>query len=435
MIADLEAPMISPPTKPRSAFACIAGCMLVLLTAGHLQAETFYLSKQGDNSTGASWSTAWNECDQIQWSVVQPGDTIAIDGGSAGMTYATGLTVGKAGTSAQRISIVRSEEAGHDGPVTLRGVDVQVPYVTIDGKDRYRFLIQAEPPATGYVVYVVGDGDHFELRNAYLRGDYSGEWGSLFYVGSPPKTVLVKGCGFFQSNMEDQLRFDCPNGTLVVEDSYFSDLEESGAHNDAVQFYAAGINFTVRRSMFHNVVSTFMLANIGSQGDLLFESNVFISAGDAIKIDAATDLKILNNLFYACRSLILYDSAPTLSRNNIYGGTGPWDGTVYTGSGDQHSLWDIGTTVFEPGTGNVQADPLWVDEENPLGPDGLPFTSDDGFMITADSPARDAGVAVGLTVDILGHPLSGTPDIGPYEYQSGVIDTVGPKAPQNLQVL
>src|SRR6266568_2210939 len=43
---------------------------------------TYYVSKNGSDSGGTSWATAWNELNQINWSVINPGDTITIDGGS-----------------------------------------------------------------------------------------------------------------------------------------------------------------------------------------------------------------------------------------------------------------------------------------------------------------------------------------------------------------
>ena len=36
--------------------------------------QTFYVSKSGDNSAGSSWTTAWNELDQIDWSSISPGE-------------------------------------------------------------------------------------------------------------------------------------------------------------------------------------------------------------------------------------------------------------------------------------------------------------------------------------------------------------------------
>src|SRR5205807_1143531 len=49
--------------------------------------STWYVSKNGNNADGLSWATAWNELNQINWSVVQPGETIQVDGGSQSMTY------------------------------------------------------------------------------------------------------------------------------------------------------------------------------------------------------------------------------------------------------------------------------------------------------------------------------------------------------------
>ncbi|MHB8660870.1 MAG: right-handed parallel beta-helix repeat-containing protein, partial [Minisyncoccota bacterium] len=44
-------------------------------------------------------------------------------------------------------------------------------------------------------------------------------------------------------------------------------------------------------------------------------------------------------------------------------------------------------------------------------------TSTRSFSLTQFSPNIDTGTNVGLTTDILGNPIYGTPDIGPYEYQ------------------
>src|SRR6266446_2236143 len=58
-------------------------------------AHTYFVSRNGNNADGLSWTTAWNELASINWSVVQPGDTVILDGGTNGMTYATILTIGK----------------------------------------------------------------------------------------------------------------------------------------------------------------------------------------------------------------------------------------------------------------------------------------------------------------------------------------------------
>jgi hypothetical protein len=83
--------------------------------------HTYYVSKSGNNADGLSWSTAWNELANINWSVVQPGDTILLDGGQTNMTYTSTLTIGTGGTQAAPITIERATEAGHNGKVILFG--------------------------------------------------------------------------------------------------------------------------------------------------------------------------------------------------------------------------------------------------------------------------------------------------------------------------
>jgi predicted outer membrane repeat protein len=44
-----------------------------------------------------------------------------------------------------------------------------------------------------------------------------------------------------------------------------------------------------------------------------------------------------------------------------------------------------------PGTGNISGDPLFIDEDNPAGPDGKFFTSDDGLQLAGNSPCINKG--------------------------------------------
>ena len=60
--------------------------------------------------------------------------------------------------------------------------------------------------------------------------------------------------------------------------------------------------------------------------------------------------------------------------------------------------------------------PMFVNPNSPLGPDGIPFTNDDGFRLQSSSPARNSGINVGVTTDILGNSRDSSPDMGAYEY-------------------
>jgi hypothetical protein len=108
--------------------------------------HSWYVSRNGNNSAGDSWSNAWNELSAIKWSSVQPGDTIWIDGGttqcspaydfsgnrpgvSCGMEYDTTLTIGASGTSSAPINIRLSPESGHNGTaVVFGGRATPLPY-------------------------------------------------------------------------------------------------------------------------------------------------------------------------------------------------------------------------------------------------------------------------------------------------------------------
>lgn len=54
-------------------------------------------------SAGTTWTNAWGEMDQINWSCVQPGDTVWLAGG----TYTNGFVVGASGTATKPIYIAR----------------------------------------------------------------------------------------------------------------------------------------------------------------------------------------------------------------------------------------------------------------------------------------------------------------------------------------
>lgn len=103
-------------------------------------------------------------------------------------------------------------------------------------------------------------------------------------------------------------------------------------------------------------------------------------------------------------------------RNNIFSGNG--NQSVSTSFNfartllltASNNLWDIAGDSFwtaNKGTDNQElVDPLLVNPDS------------DDFALQAFSPAIDAGTTIsGLATDIIGNPVYGAPDIGPYEYQ------------------
>ena len=86
----------------------------------------FYVSKSGNNNTGRSWAGAWNDFDQIDWSIIEPGDRIEVDGGAVSMTYTAGIRPKVSGTEEKPILIQLSSAAGRNGQVILFGGN-QIP--------------------------------------------------------------------------------------------------------------------------------------------------------------------------------------------------------------------------------------------------------------------------------------------------------------------
>ena len=422
-------------TPPKAAVYFCA-CLVFFLFAHSSQAANWYVSKNGSNANGESWSTAWNELSQINWSAINSGDTVYLDGGTDGMSYGA-INTGSGGTAENRITIARSTENGHDGKVTFTGAIINHPYITIDGiaKDKLEVF-----GAGGYTFRVQGNSTGFELKNIYLWGNSSGSFGVFIYVTAGSLTlrnVEISG----QSAREDQIKF-YSNSDLLIEDSEFHGWHSiDGSHSDFLEGCNSGAspscaqgNITIRRSVFYDAPHDCFMMGDSALGNVELSYNIFHGVADAFKFVSAVSLKNHNNIFINCRELIGSATSPDC-RNNIYIGQSSWGSPTNTCSDPQHSLWDVGALGFVAGNGNIQADPLFQNRNSLLGPDGKPATPDDGFVLLSGSPAINGGVDVGLVQDIIKNSLVGAPDIGAYEYNGDTAsDTVSPAQPTGLQI-
>ncbi len=88
---------------------------------GEIAGDAFYVSKNGNNSNGRSWGSAWNELNQIKWSELRPGSVVYIDGGSSSMTYRTALVPGASGRDGNPIVLQLSAESGRNGQAVFFG--------------------------------------------------------------------------------------------------------------------------------------------------------------------------------------------------------------------------------------------------------------------------------------------------------------------------
>ena len=77
--------------------------------------------------------------------------------------------------------------------------------------------------------------------------------------------------------------------------------------------------------------------------------------------------------------------------------------------------------------GNVLADPQLLAVGAPAGLDAIWLTADDGVQLSPGSPCRGAGLAAGLSDDVLGTPIAAAVDIGAYQFvtnPNGTLPTI-----------
>jgi len=103
-----------------------------------------------------------------------------------------------------------------------------------------------------------------------------------------------------------------------------------------------------------------------------------------------------------------------------------WGNTASSSAEISHSDGTLTVTYSNiqggyPGTGNINANPLFVDAD---GPDNIVGTLDDNLRLQSGSPSIDTGnnaaVPTGVTTDLEGKPRiqNGTVDMGAYEYDT-----------------
>ncbi len=157
----------------------------------------------------------------------------------------------------------------------------------------------------------------------------------------------------------------------------------------------------------------------------IFNENNSLGGGGGALMETQSSLAISNCIFnkntanYHGRTLIAYSSTTTISNCIIWGNPSigiaynPIDGNPTI----KHSIIQSGFT----GLGNSDADPLFVNADNAIGPDGIWGTADDGLRLQTGSPAINAGdnnaIPSGNTTDLAGvtRIQDGTVDMGAYE--------------------
>jgi chitodextrinase len=217
---------------------------------GLAASTTYYVSKAGSNAGGTSWASAWNELDQINWSIIQPGDTIVIDGGSSscgsnydfsnhttarpglscGMMYTSQLNVQKSGTSTAPITIKLSTEPGRNGTgVIFGGRTSPLPYCT-----------QAYTPSgSARTAGVV-----FNTRAAGAS--------NIVLDGSKRSGLMIYGAQTGVNLISDNTSYVTLRNLEIFDNGTFSPYSGGGYHSDSPGIFLDGTHITIDRTLIHD---------------------------------------------------------------------------------------------------------------------------------------------------------------------------------------
>ena len=357
---------------------------------------TYYVSKNGNNRDGLSWDTAWNELDQINWSSIQAGDTIYIDGG----TYHSSLSVGTSGTPSSPITITGIDNVVIDGQnQRSRGISIRnKSYIEISN-------IKVTNQTNDDVYIDASSNVLLEGLEVYVTGR------ALFIQES--NNITVRGCDIrTPTNLSRQTDgiYSQRNKNNIYENNHIVIYNQNASgHDDAIQLYqddSAIIRGNYLAQVNSKVANAQGLYATTMYGTSKFYNNV-VNLGNAQSnalsfrrlptLGGTGTVEIVENTIYGIRPYhgiwVTEVDAPVV-KNNI----------VYVLSGAALTLSGSSSGVSNNYIGNPK------------------FVGTDDFHLQSVSPAINAGANLGsfynVDKDGVARPQGSGYDIGAYEYSS-----------------
>jgi hypothetical protein len=261
--------------------------------------------------------------------------------------------------------------------------------------------------------YIRFFGNNHTIRNNFLHGteatkviyprNNTSNTGTYCNVDSDCNTGAMdrcclasrsSACANFDHQCANNAHLDCfqtfdntipSTKNIIIENNYCTDFMQAVMAQS--KLYNLSSNITLRNNIFFN---GYMRNTTPNPTDSSNCGNMYVANSSFLNNNFI-------NIYYG--TSITNSSVNSVVRNNIY---------FNILGGGSIRLDDNTTQVADHNL--VSVDPKFVNISNPLGADGIPFTSDDGLRLQNNSPAIDSGTYVGL-------PYNGNaPDIGAYEY-------------------
>ena len=383
-----------------------------LLAAG----STYYVSRSGNNADGGSWATAWNELNKVNWSVIQPGDTILVAGGTYNTTLSNGPLSGEgaSGTAAAPITIRADGNVVIDGQGSRRSaIYMGRPYVIIDGVSRYGFEITRH---TWAGVEVANGGDNVTLQFLHVHHnppDPSG--GDIFGVRtSGADGLTIRNCEI-NDNGQDAIQSILGGNDVLLEGNYIHSHHYN--HPDALQMQG-GDRLVIRSNVISDGFMQGIFLGENSNRDAwstdveMYDNLLYgYDYGVKSKNTNTQNWNIHNNTFANLNNFAIEwccaspgSRAPMVIRDNIFSNTAGFylstgDGTTTFADNCVHESGYVSGNVTQSGT--ISGDPRFVDPAN------------GDFALQSGSPCAGKGSSITSLSQLLGQSPQPTPSPTP----------------------
>jgi len=388
---------------------------------------TFYVDNVlGDDNDPGTQAQPWATLTKASATAVA-GDTVVIIK-NTGVPYRETLTPTNPGTASSTITF-RGVDASNK-PEIWGSADISSGWSLSSGgnPDTYQY-------ATTTNIQVLAAGQDISSLTKKTQGTATstlntGEW---FWASNVLYYRLAAGEVMGSLHIEVSIRSRAIEGGTY---HLYKDIIARYVNNYAVN--VDGTNTTVYGLEEYDSYGGIMLGSWGSNNIIKY-SLAARNKNHGFFADSAFSGNIYNSLSYgntAKGGYFLAWFVPLVStiKNNIFSGNGspsihvdPQFGNAVTLTAS-HNLWDNAPDSnwdSRKGTNNQEL-------VNPL----LVSPASHNFQLQPFSPAIDAGTSgSGVTTDILGNPIYGTPDMGPYEYQPPYtvgVDNIDSTAPVRI---
>ena len=207
---------------------------------------------------GQSWSTAWNNFSVINWSRINPGDTLYISGGVTEKIYEAEnpvFEVGASGAPGNRIKITKGIDPGHNGNVKIRGT-LKIWTKKHIEVFNLSFIPRINP---GTPIYIVGRSNYsvqdIVIRNNFINSSGQGMHISgynPYYYSSYVDNINISGniiiIDIVNDAQTDGIYMHFVQN-VFIEDNYINIYNNNSNHNDLIQTVHNVNNITLARNV------------------------------------------------------------------------------------------------------------------------------------------------------------------------------------------